>query len=305
MSTILKKIDKNSRKNIFSQYGKTENEVVEDIEMLINWFNVQPHLPEIPTKSMIEFFLVNNKFSIEITKQKLEMYYTIRSLMPEFYEGINPKLLKMRLNFDTSYIFPLPELINDLDRAFLIKFKKVPANEVNIEGFLGKIVNVQEIRIQEDLASRQYVIIDCEHLQLHQALKFTPMHGKIGATILEKVYSNRIKEIHVINFHPIANILLKLAKLVVKPKLLEKVVMHESMETFRKSIPLDVLPKDYGGNEISLDEIQDLWRKKMDEYADRFDILDKLRVNEDKRPDPVKDIDGSGMQGTFKKLNID
>lgn len=32
--------------------------------------------------------------------------------------------------------------------------------------------------------------------------------------------------------------------------------MHESMETFRKSIPLDVLPKDYGGNEISLDEIQ-------------------------------------------------
>lgn len=43
----------------------------------------------------------------------------------------------------------------------------------------------------------------------------------------------------------------------------------------------------------------------MDEYADRFDILDKLRVNEDKRPDPVKDIDGSGMQGTFKKLNID
>lgn len=50
---------------------------------------------------MIEFFLVNNKFSIEITKQKLEMYYTIRSLMPEFYEGINPKLLKMRSNFDT------------------------------------------------------------------------------------------------------------------------------------------------------------------------------------------------------------
>lgn len=50
MSTILKKIDKNSRKNIFSQYGKTENDVVEDIEMLINWFNVQQHLPEIPSK---------------------------------------------------------------------------------------------------------------------------------------------------------------------------------------------------------------------------------------------------------------
>lgn len=40
--------------------------------------------------NMIEMFLVTNKFSIERTKERLDMYYTIRSLIPEIYEHSNP-----------------------------------------------------------------------------------------------------------------------------------------------------------------------------------------------------------------------
>lgn len=41
---------------------------------------------------MIEMFLTINKFSIERTKQKLDMYYTIRALMPEIYDHCNKQL---------------------------------------------------------------------------------------------------------------------------------------------------------------------------------------------------------------------
>lgn len=44
---------------------------------------------------MIEIFLITNKFSIERTKERLDMYYTIRSLIPEIYEHSNPLLPPM------------------------------------------------------------------------------------------------------------------------------------------------------------------------------------------------------------------
>jgi hypothetical protein len=40
----------------------------------------------------IRNFLLLNKCSVENTKQKIDMYYTIRSLLPDWYEHCNPKL---------------------------------------------------------------------------------------------------------------------------------------------------------------------------------------------------------------------
>lgn len=48
-----------------------------------------------------------------------------------------------------------------------------------------------------------------------------------------------------------------------------------------------------------------LWKKKLMEYADRFDKLDTLRVDESQRSSPLKDTENLGVQGTFRKLDID
>lgn len=32
-----------------------------------------------------------NKFSIEKTKRKIDMYYTVRTLLPDFFDETNPK----------------------------------------------------------------------------------------------------------------------------------------------------------------------------------------------------------------------
>ncbi|XP_057667927.1 uncharacterized protein LOC130900935 isoform X3 [Diorhabda carinulata] len=81
--------------------GKSKESVFRDIKIIKEWLETQKHLPEIPTKSifisimiksdnLIEFVLNNCKFSIEKTKQNLDMYYTLRNLIPDMYQNANP-----------------------------------------------------------------------------------------------------------------------------------------------------------------------------------------------------------------------
>lgn len=45
---------------------------------------------------MIENFLLMNKCSVELAKKKLDMFYSIRDLLPEFYVNVNPNNEQMK-----------------------------------------------------------------------------------------------------------------------------------------------------------------------------------------------------------------
>lgn len=80
--------------------------VQEDIRHIKEWLKKQPHLT--PRKGelnsfwnrewnnmfsddqMILTYLRGCKFSLERTKEKLDMYYTMKTLLPEFYKNRDP-----------------------------------------------------------------------------------------------------------------------------------------------------------------------------------------------------------------------
>lgn len=50
----------------------------------------------IPERSIIEMFLIRNKFRIDVTQKKLTMYYKMRRQIPEFFEGKHPEESNMK-----------------------------------------------------------------------------------------------------------------------------------------------------------------------------------------------------------------
>lgn len=70
------------------------NEVPErieaDIEALKVWIKKTPHLKCRMDDQFLVTFLRGCKYSLEKTKQKIDLFYTTRTLMPEMFLGRDP-----------------------------------------------------------------------------------------------------------------------------------------------------------------------------------------------------------------------
>ncbi|XP_028140956.2 retinaldehyde-binding protein 1-like isoform X3 [Diabrotica virgifera virgifera] len=292
------------RNEIRKIWGKSENDVYKDIQIIKEWLKIQKHLPEIPTDNMIEFFLVNCKFSIEKTKQTLDMYYTVPSLVPDIYKNIHPCTSDVDLAYETANFVCVPVLTPSLHRLTVIQYKDSENGSVAKMSAHG-LKNIYEIRIHEDLSMGEIYLVDCERVKFSVAAGITPVTLKQIAFVLERVHSFRTHSIHFINAPAYYHHTITLFKTFLKKKLSDRVYSHRSLDEVLKHLPLDILPSDFGGKQKSCAELQELWKKKMFEYKDRFDKLETMQVNEKLRPEKLENDEILGYYGNFKKIDTD
>lgn len=77
-------------------------------------------------------------------------------------------------------------------------------------------------------------------------------------------------------------------------------------EDLYKLIPKEIFPKEYGGDNGSLQEIIDHWEQKVLSYAEYFKEDEQYTVDETLR---IKQNDNAteslGLMGSFRKLVVD
>jgi len=77
-------------------------------------------------------------------------------------------------------------------------------------------------------------------------------------------------------------------------------------ENLYKYVPQKYLPKEYGGENGSIEELIEVWKDKLDSYNEFFKESSKYGTNEKLRPGKPIDFDSMfGLDGSFRKLNID
>ncbi|KAL1493411.1 hypothetical protein ABEB36_011471 [Hypothenemus hampei] len=290
---------------IQKELGKSKADIEKDVKIIQEWLRTQPHLPEIPEEILIQSFLLFNKFSIEMCKQKLDTYYTIRKSLPEFFDKhpCSPDMIKQAR---TSYVVPLPKLADDNRRIIYTKFcKDFPNQSFNQENFLAHIYNVFEVLLREDLLLGAHYIFDCSGFTMGHLKNINLLTFKKSSTVMEKVFSNRVTSINLINYHPIVENALSLVKTVLPEKVRSRIKVLKNTEALFQLYPKSMLPKDIGGDEEFIADLAELWIKRFEEKRELFDKLTTLRVDESKRPQKLVNDEVLGFYGNFKKLDID
>ncbi|RZC42357.1 CRAL TRIO domain containing protein [Asbolus verrucosus] len=296
-------VDETVWKKALELFDRTEKSFEEDVETVKEWMKTQPHLPEIMEDAKIRNFLILNKCSIEKTKQKIDMYYTIRSLIPDFYDESNPKLGHLQESMDVMYCVVHPVLSQEMSRIFFFKVKVT--NKCSPLFMTVQIYNIAEIRLHEDCMMSEILIFDMQDASMEDVAKFTPNLLSKIFTVYKSVYSIRLKALYFINSFPYIRPVIAFLKLILKPKIFQRIYVCEDSAILNEIFSKQTLPKDYGGQGPSLDELNEMLKAKFREHQDRFDLLDKLRVNENLRPEKLNNDELLGFYGNFKKLEVD
>ncbi|XP_023013366.2 retinol-binding protein pinta [Leptinotarsa decemlineata] len=284
------------------KYDKTEKQLEEDVRTISKWLRTQHHLPEIPSENHVINSLLLNKLSIENSKKNLDLYYSIRTLLPEVFEHMTSEnILKQANRF---CFLPLPKRTPEGDRITLVRLME-PNSELDLHSLLGYCVNIMDLRLREDICTSEIIIDDLETIKLSHLPSISPIHMKKIVMITEKMFNNRVKQIHILNCPQYLNPPIRWLKNFLKPKIASRIFFHNNFEELGKYISLELLPKEFGGSESSIIELNDLWKKKLTENADRFDALVKMKIDEKLRPEPLVNDEILGFHGNFKNLDVD
>lgn len=292
------------RPKVLQLYGRTEETVRNDVEKVKEWLRKQPHLPELPEDKLIDRFLITNKFHVEAVKSKLDVYFSVRSLLPEFY-GHDPCGERMRSVAEALYLVPLPKPTAAFSRIICFKLKDANVEKFDVIDSLGYLMNIIEVRLREDYCLSDIYIYDLQGTTIGHVLKVSPMILKKMNYLIEKLYKTSIEGIHIINAPIFIKSALAMFSKYLKEKIMSRVRTHENLESLHEAVPTCYLPSDLGGTQKSLPEYQEIWRMKLIQFKPVLEHLQTLRVKEELRPVKLPENEFLGINGNFRQLDVD
>ncbi|XP_077301502.1 alpha-tocopherol transfer protein-like isoform X2 [Arctopsyche grandis] len=292
-------------------YQISQNVAEESVARLMDWYRLQPHFPEIELeKRFVYRILAVNEYSVEKTKEKIENYFSARSIMPEFFADRDPCNVKFQRVFDVADWILMPRLTPERHRICMLRMKNEDVNLFDAETTYKVIFMMCDMRMRYDTSLGDIFVWDGANAQLGHIVKTTPTLIKKVLFLIEKCYGAKMKGFHIINCPAYAHNIINFAKSIMKGKLAKRVYIHKTLKELHEHIPIKCLPKEYGGNTLeTCSQIADNWKRafKSDEWRKWLVESEMLKSDDSKKINDDDNIADSllGIRGTFRKLDID
>ncbi|KAM0734182.1 Alpha-tocopherol transfer protein-like [Formica fusca] len=280
-----------------------------DIQILKDWCAKQPHLPKILDSEYV-LFLHSNYYRIEAAKNTIEAYYTSRTHLVEFFSDRDPlgtKQLREAFRVTAQITLSMPTKEGyKLVYARLIDYE--PSHFVYNDAIKYFCMVMDMWLYTEGTAKGHIIVVDMEGVTLAHAGRLSPIGIKKYLYYLQEAIPIRLMGLHFVNTNAVMDIILAMMKPFMKKELMDVLHIHPTKDTLAKFIPLEAFPCDIslGGKAKPLKEQHEEQLKKLEDYREWF-LKDEAtgRVNEALRVGESKTMDLFGVEGSFKKLDID
>ncbi|CAH0603264.1 unnamed protein product [Chrysodeixis includens] len=284
-----------------------------DISTLRDWLKKQPHLESVkPTDQWLVAFLRGGKFSLERSKQKLDMYYSLKSIVPEFFANRDPCGDAIQEILKLGVFLPL---INnpkkqDAPRTCIVRIGAFDPAKYHLSDLIKVSFMVTEILMLEDdnfTVAGEEVVVDLKDVKFGVLSQWTPALAKKVMSSFEKALPIRVKGTHILNTPIGFETAYTIFKTFLTDKLKKRIRVHnQNYAAMHALIPKNTFPVEYGGDAGELQELIEYWKAKVESYREFFLQQDDVRSDETKRLGTPK-TSGLlfGVEGSFRKLDVD
>ncbi|CAK1603325.1 unnamed protein product [Parnassius mnemosyne] len=275
------------------EINENPRRVMSDISAIRTWLQKQSHLHSVnPSDQWLVAFLRGSKFSLERCKEKLDMYYTLRTIVPEFLSNRDPLNPRIQGILKLGVFLPLQKCSEiDSPRICIVR------------------VGTEIMMFEDDnfTVSGEEVIVDMKNVGVNVLSQWTPALAKKVITCFEKALPVRLKSNHILNTPIGFDTAYSIFKAFLGEKLKKRIKVHnQNYAALYKEIPKRVLPKEYDGEDGGLQELTDYWQAKVESYRNWFLQEETVKSDESKRPDKPKSTSSLfGIEGSFRKLDVD
>ncbi|XP_071593745.1 alpha-tocopherol transfer protein [Heliangelus exortis] len=213
------------------------------------------------TDTFLVRFLRARNFDLDLAWRLLKNYQKWRIECPEISADLQPSSILGLLN--AGYLGVLRSRDPHGSKVLIYRIghwdpKLFTAYDVFRVSLITSELIVKETESQRNGVK---VIFDLQGWRFAHAFQISPAVAKKIAAVLTDSFPLKVRGIHLINepllFHPV----FALIKPFLTEKIKERVHMHGSnyRQSLTEHFPVSILPKEYGGEEVSIEELAKEW----------------------------------------------
>ncbi|XP_075167485.1 alpha-tocopherol transfer protein-like [Haematobia irritans] len=297
------------QKKAIAELNENPSRIADDLKIFKEWIQMQPHIRSRMNDQFLIAFLRGCKYSLEKAKKKLDTYYTMRTNLPDLlYSMYNEQKMRAIMRMSMGAYLPLP-LGEDGPRIVLMRPGNFDPDIISIFDIIKLDVLVHDILMLEDdncVVSGFIHMVDMAGFTTKQMMQLQPTRMKRIIYYMEGALPVRTRSSHMFNTGSTFETIFNMMKPMLPDKVKERMVVHPTMESVYEKIPLKYFPKEYGGENGSIEEIIAAGEEMLMKY--REFITEEKHYGTDEKLRPGKPIDFEsmfGLDGSFRKLEVD
>ncbi|XP_013133477.1 PREDICTED: uncharacterized protein LOC106099464 [Papilio polytes] len=286
-----------------------DNKLADSLQHLKEWLAKQPHLKARTDDQWLAAFLRGCKFSLERTKQKIDLFYTLKTTAPELtpLKYNDPKFVEL---LDLGVTVVLPKSSNPAGpRIILARPGLYDPSKYSIGEVMSLNAVIQNIMLMDDdnfVVAGGVNIMDLQGITMAHFTQINPVLMKKMSVGLQEAAPIRMKGGHYVNTPSFFETIYNFMKSFLNEKNKKRLYVHTDLESLYQHVPKEVLPTEYGGNAGTIRELADNLKKKILEYSAWLDEEHLYGTDESKRPGKPKTAEELfGVEGSFRQLQFD
>ncbi|CAG5022654.1 unnamed protein product [Parnassius apollo] len=291
---------------VLRHYKISSKGLQEIVNSIQEWYGKQLHLPrgQLDDKIIVQHLILKG-FNMEEVKDKIDNFFSAKHKMPEILLNRDPFSPDIDRYLKFAFCVILPKKTPMNHRVSIFRLQR-PFDFIAVD-VMKMAFMLLEYRMRNDISLGEQWIFDLTNVCFQNSVQMTPVLMTKFIYYVRFYFGSKIKGIHLVNMPSFVAPLLNIAKKVMKPKVAKRIYVYNSFNQIYQILPRNILPKEYGGDELSCQEIADEWRKAIqtDAWRTYFAEQDKLLSDESKRTSSLSSDDFFGCEGSFKKLEVD